>query len=86
MLNYLEGTDIMPTVYTEVEVDVDLDSFDDDDLIDEIERRGLDLNSKYIDGDSMRELITKIWNLRRNKQDYQQELDQLIWYGIGKIV
>jgi hypothetical protein len=30
----------MATVYTEVEVDVDLDDFDDDDLIDELERRG----------------------------------------------
>lgn len=76
----------MPTVYTEVEVDVDLDSFDDDDLIEEMERRGLDLNSKYISGDEMRELLTKVWINRREGQDYQRELDQLIWYGIGKIV
>lgn len=76
----------MPTVYTEVEVDVDLDSFDDDDLIDEMERRGLDLNSKYINGDDMRELLTQVWIKRREGRDYQRELDQLIWYGIGKIV
>ena len=76
----------MPTVYTEVEVDVDLDSFDDDDLIDEMERRGLDLNSKYIDGDEMRELLTQVWIKRREGRDYQRELDQLIWYGIGKVV
>lgn len=76
----------MPTVYTEVEVDVDLDSFDDDDLIEEMERRGLDLNSKYINGDDMRELLTQIWIKRRQGQDYQRELDQMIWYGIGKIV
>ena len=30
----------MPTVYTEVEVDVDLDDFDTDDLLEELERRG----------------------------------------------
>ena len=76
----------MPTVYTEVEVDVDLDSFDDDDLIEEMERRGLDLNSKYLSGDEMRELLTQVWIKRRQGQDYQRELDQLIWYGIGKIV
>lgn len=76
----------MPTVYTEVEVDVDLDSFDDDDLIEEMERRGLDLNTKYISGDEMRELLTQVWARRRQGQDYQRELDQLIWYGIGKIV
>jgi hypothetical protein len=76
----------MPTVYTQVEVDVDLDSFDDDDLMDEMERRGLDLNSKYIDGDQMRELLTQVWIKRREGRDYQRELDQLIWYGIGKVV
>lgn len=76
----------MPTVYTEVEVDVNLDSFDDDDLVEELERRGLDLNTKYIDGDQMRELLTQVWSKRRQGQNYQRELDQLIWYGIGKIV
>jgi hypothetical protein len=76
----------MPTVYTEVEVDVDLEDFDDDDLIDELERRGLDLNSKYIDGDQLRELLTQVWIKRREGRDYQRELDQLIWYGIGKVV
>ena len=76
----------MPTVYTEVEVDVDLDAFDDDDLMDEMERRGLDLNSKYIDGDQMRELLTQVWIKRREGRDYQRELDQLIWYGIGKVL
>ncbi len=30
----------MPTVYTEVEVDVDLVDFDTNDLLDELERRG----------------------------------------------
>ena len=76
----------MPTVYTEVEVDVSLSDFDDDDLIDEIESRGLDLNTKYISGDEVRELLTQVWHRRRMGQDYQRELDQLIWYGIGKIV
>jgi len=76
----------MPTVYTEVEVDVDLDSFDDDDLIEELERRSLDLNTKYISGDEVRELLIQVWQRRREGRDYQRELDQLIWYGIGKIV
>ena len=55
-------------------------------IMDEMERRGLDLNSKYIDGDQMRELLTKVWIHRREGRDYQRELDQLIWYGIGKVV
>jgi hypothetical protein len=78
----------MPTIYKDVEVEVvvDLDEFDDDDLISEMERRGLDLNMKFISGDDMRELITRVWQLRRTGQDYQRELDQLIWYSLGRIV
>jgi hypothetical protein len=76
----------MPTVYQEVEVEVELDSFDDDDLVEELERRGLDLNTKFVSGDDMREILTRLWHLRRTGQDYQHELDQLIWYGIGRVV
>jgi hypothetical protein len=78
----------MPTIYknVEVEVDVDLNDFDDDELIEEMECRSLDLNMKFISGDDMRELITRVWQLRREGRDYQAELDQLIWYSIGKIV
>jgi len=74
------------TAYKEVEFEVDLSDFDDDDLIEEIESRGIDLNSKYISGDEMRELLTNIWDRRRRGLDYQQELNDLIWYGLGRIV
>ena len=73
----------MPTVYTEVEVDVDLTDFDDDDLLDEIERRGLELETHP---GNTRELLTQIWQLRRLGQDYQRELDDLIYAGIGKVL
>ena len=76
----------MPTVYTEVEVDVDLDDFDDDDLIEEMERRGLALNTQFVDGDDMREILTELWLRRRTGRDYQAQLDQLIWHGLGRIV
>ena len=76
----------MPTVYTEVEVDVDLEDFDDDDLIEELERRGLDMNTKFVDGDQMREILTQIWLNRRTGKDYQRQLDDLIYFGLGKIV
>ena len=70
------------TVYTEVEVDVDLADFDTDDLVEELESRGAG-TTDYGDG---RELLTAIWLKRRMGQDYQTELDQLIYNGIGKIV
>ena len=70
------------TVYTEVEVDVDLGDFETDDLLDELESRGeLPLDK----GDS-KELLESIWLKRRLGADYQQELDQLIWAGLGKVL
>jgi len=74
----------MPTVYTEVEVDVDLVDFDTEDLLEELESRGSlpverDINAK--------ELIEKIWIKRPlGNHNYQDELDKLIYAVLGKIV
>lgn len=73
----------MPTVYTEVEVDVDLDDFDTDDLIEELERRGKGFE---VASHSGTELVTAIFEKRRTGQDYQKELDELIYVAIGRIV
>ena len=74
---------MMPTVYTEVEVDVDLDDFSDDALIEELDRRGLGAES----GDTTAtEIITAIWLKRRMGCDYQADLDQLIYQTIGKVI
>jgi len=70
------------TVYTEVEVDVDLGDFDTDDLIEELESCG-SATSDFGDG---KELLRVIYEKRRLGQDYQTELEQLIWMGLGKIV
>lgn len=72
------------TVYTEVEVDVDLGDFDTDDLLEELESRGsLPVDS----GGNSTELLTAIWLKRRmGRTDYEHELDQLIYAGIGKII
>lgn len=72
----------MPTVYTEVEVDVDLDDYDDEDLIEEMERRNLTTGSA-LEG---KELVEKIYHLRRLGKDYEHELDQLIYNVTGKII
>ena len=39
----------------------DLEDFEDDDLIDELERRGLDYNTRGVDADQMRALLEQIW-------------------------
>jgi hypothetical protein len=74
------------TVYTEVEVDVELSDFDTDDLIEELENRGLDYNTKGVDGDEMRELLERIWLNRRQGKDYQFDLDRLIYGVLGKVM
>ena len=73
----------MPTVYTEVEVDVDLEDFDTDDLVEELERRGKGME---VASETGTELLTAIYEKRRLGKDYQRELDQLIYIGIGKII
>jgi hypothetical protein len=70
------------TVYTEVEVDVDLSDFDTDDLIEELESRGAGA-TEYGDG---KDILMAIYEKRRLGKDYQAELDQLIWLGLGKFV
>lgn len=70
------------TIYTEVEVDVNLSDFDTDDLIEELESRGAGATD-YGDG---KEILLSIYEKRRLGRDYQQELDQLIWLGLGKFV
>ena len=75
------------TVYTEVEVEVDMSEFDTDDLIEELENRGLNYNTKGVDADEMRALLESIWMKRRmGNTDYQAELDRLIYGVLGKII
>lgn len=76
----------MPYRYVTAEVEVDLADFDTDDLIEELESRGYDYNTKYVDADAMRELLETIWLRRRQGQDFAPQLDQLIWDVLGKLI
>jgi hypothetical protein len=72
----------MPSVYKEVEVDIDLEDFDTDELVDELERRGCGT----VDHGDGREVLQTIYEKRRLGRDYQAELDQLIWLGLGRVL
>jgi hypothetical protein len=73
------------TIYTEVEVDVDLADFNTSDLVQELESRGwIDTDNTSITNST--EILRLIHQKRRTGQDYQTELDQLIWCGLGKVV
>ena len=70
------------TISTEVEVDINLSDFETEDLIEELESRGWDTTDPGVG----KELIQVIYEKRRLGQDYQTELDQLIWLGLGRVV
>ena len=72
------------TIYTEVEVDVDLSEFDTEDLLDELASR----SSLPTEADNnAKELVEAIWLKRRlGNHDYQTELDQLIYKVTGRII
>jgi hypothetical protein len=70
------------TIYTEVEVDVDLSDFDTDDLVEELESRG----AGATDYGAGKDILMSIYEKRRLSKDYQTELEQLIWLGLGKVL
>ena len=69
-------------MYKEVEVDVDLSDFETDDLIEELESRGAGATD-YGDG---KDILMAIYEKRRLGQDYQTELEALIYLGLGRII
>jgi hypothetical protein len=73
-------------VTVDTQVEVDLDEFDTDDLIEELVSRGLDYNTNGVDADEIHYLLEAIWLSRRRGLDYQRELDKLIWGVLGKLV
>jgi hypothetical protein len=83
MATYLE-TVMYKTIYTEVEVDVDLADFETDDLLDELASR----SSLPMEEDSHgKEILETIYLKRRmGRNDYEKELDQLIWLSLGKVL
>ena len=73
----------MALIYKEVEVDIDLEDFDTDELIEELERRGsLPVESNI----NAKDLVEQIYYLRRQGQAYEHLMDSLIYSVLGRIV
>jgi hypothetical protein len=70
---------------TYVTVDIDLEEIDTDDLKEELRARGYSINEDY-EYHSKDELVRLIYEKRRLGQDYQSELDKLIYQEIGRIL
>ena len=71
------------TVYTEVEVDVDISDFDTDDLLEELESSGSLPPEGNVDAKA---LIEKMYYLRRQGQPYEHLMDDLMYAVLGRIV
>ena len=73
----------MPTVYTEVEVDVSLVEFDTDELLEELESRG----ALPPEGNAnAREIVEQIYYLRRQGQAYEHLMDSLMYAVVGRVI
>lgn len=72
----------MPTVYTEVEVDVDLVDFDTNDLLDELESRGA---LPVEEAGDARNIVEQIYYLRRQGQSYDHLMDSLMYAVMGRV-
>lgn len=67
----------MPTVYTEVEVDVSLSDFETDDLIEELESRG------EVTGDS-KELVEQMYDAyRAGRHDQVDVMLKTLFYDVA---
>ena len=74
---------VYKSIYTEVEVDVDLEEFDTADLLEELDLRGAlppegNVNAK--------ELVEQMYYLHRQGRDCTPMLDQLFYSVLGRIV
>jgi hypothetical protein len=74
----------MPYVNTDVEVWVDLEDFDTEDLVEELEKRGKVVASE--DGSEYNEQLNRIWHLRRLGQPFDAELDKYLYEVLGRVV
>ena len=70
------------TIYTDVEVEVDLKDFTDEELLDELAEREL-IPTTY--GDS-EDLIDKIFHLRRQGKNFDKELDEYLYIQTGRAI
>lgn len=74
----------MPYIYKEVEVDIDLDDFSDDDLLEEIERRNIQPSDAWDNPNETKELVHKMYEKVRLKQNIDEELRDFFWRSIGR--
>lgn len=76
----------MPYKTIDIDVEIDLEDFEDDELIDELRYRGIDIGDGENLDYNVRIIVSKIYELARNNKDYSVELSDLVYYTIGRIM
>lgn len=66
-----------------IEVEVDLDKFDDAELLAEVTARKLSIEMS--EGSETHQLITNIWLKRRLSVSYEKDIDDLIYHVLGRV-
>ncbi len=71
------------TIYTEVEVEVDMDDFSDEDLLEELESRNIQPDG-WDNPENTKELVYKMYEKKRLNQNIDEELREFFWRTIGR--
>jgi hypothetical protein len=71
------------TISTYVDVDVDLNEFDDDELLDELDRRNIQ-PAGWDNPENTKELVYKMYEKKRLNQNIDEELRDFFWRTIGR--
>ena len=71
------------TISTYVDVDVDLNEFDDDELLDELDRRNIQ-PAGWDNPENTNELVYKMYEKKRLNQNIDEELREFFWRTIGR--
>lgn len=69
-----------------VTVDVELDEFEDDELVEELESRGFKVYDEDSTAYTQNEMINLIYQNKRLGKDYDKLLDDLIYQTIGRVL
>lgn len=75
----------MTYVTVNVDVEVDLGDVETRDLVNELHTRNYNIADFEI-GEELDKLLNQIWLKRRLNKDFDQELDQLLYKTLGKVL
>ncbi len=67
------------------EIEVTLDDWNDEELLTEIQNRGISV-AAVDNPEESNDLLNEIWRLRRNGEEYDHLMDKLLYNTLGVVV